>query len=926
QQLDLAILLLDSDADGVMDSFKLWADDIPTCYGIVPARGGIIVACAPHILFLADRDCDGLPEIRETLFTGFRTRVLERSINNPRWGTDNWIYFAAGGEGGTISGPKLDGEVRLPHSDFRIRSDGSAIEQVHGRAGTFGMTVNAMGDRFPGTGGIPAMYALPLPMRYLVRNPHVATPGTNQYAVNYNQGFRISEPHPWRVQRRQDPAWIKFYGDRETNSNYFSGGCSNEVYEDAMFPESFHGNVFYCEPSLNLIHRCVLQSDEGGYRGERAPEHQDSEFLASRDQWFRPMNLRSGPNGGMYIVDMYREIIEDYSAIPRFLQQQYGLERGREHGRIWRLSYEDQGGTDNSSLLPVFAKLSERALVKELESPTRWRRRTSRRLLIERGTIAAAELKSTLQEDDISPRACVEVLYALEGLGALTPGDLVDAFRRISPLVRVHALRLSENWLGEEGHAFLRDAVYKCQEDGDARVLIQLAMTLGEDSNLQAMNVLCNLGLGHSQTRWVNEAILSSSESRALSLLQMLTTRVSQRSTKQEAMLRLLEGLSQTIAAKADEQEISQLIVLLTNAEAGIRECCFGALGNGLGAQRELKLEPVAWIALRESITKVGESGLRANLLKLATRTTGFQEELKPVFKQAIENAINVKAGMATRLAAIKILEFAPAEYWRQSNLLSSQHPVSIQAASVQAIASSGEPENIELLVQAWEKSSPQLRKTIVAALLGHEAGCRRMLEKISDGQIRMEALSQEAKTQLLEHPNASVAELAKQVIVMRRAGSETKSRIDAYLKGMNGEADFDSGQKVYESQCAKCHSLERDNKRVAPFLGTILNKPDASVLVDILDPSQKIDPEYQNYIVLTKDGRTLSGLLTSESATSIVLSKDREKREVLLRRDIEAMKASETSFMPSGLGDQIDPSAMRDLLRFLRANLADGK
>ena len=97
--------LIDSDGDGVMDKAEVWADDLPACFGVVPARGGVIVICAPHIIYLADRDDDGIAEVRETLFTGFRLGVLERRMSAPQWGPDGWIYVAAGG--GTISGPGL---------------------------------------------------------------------------------------------------------------------------------------------------------------------------------------------------------------------------------------------------------------------------------------------------------------------------------------------------------------------------------------------------------------------------------------------------------------------------------------------------------------------------------------------------------------------------------------------------------------------------------------------------------------------------------------------------------------------------------------------------------------------------------------------------------------------------------------------------
>ena len=144
-------------------------------------------------------------------------------------------------------------------------------------------------------------------------------------------------------------------------------------------PEAYWGSFFYCEPSLNLIHRPVVTRDGAGYRARRADE--EAEFLASTDQWFRPMSLRTGPDGALYVVDMYREIIEDYSAIPRFLQQQYGLDQGKGHGRIWRLLPE--GG--KAGAWADFSAMPAGDLVAMLDDDNPWKRETAQRLLVERG-------------------------------------------------------------------------------------------------------------------------------------------------------------------------------------------------------------------------------------------------------------------------------------------------------------------------------------------------------------------------------------------------------------------------------------------------------------------------------------------------------------------------------------------------------------
>ncbi len=290
-------MLSDTDGDGRMDKATVWADDLPPAYGMVAAREGVIVACAPHIVYLADRDGDGKSDFRETLYTGFKVELMERAINNPRWGVDNWIYVGAGGGGGLITGPHLKEPVQVGHSDFRIKADGSAVEWAIGSVGTYGVSINEVGDRFLSSGGQPATYALPLPNRYLERNPNVPTPPVNHSSVNYNTVFRKSKPHPWRTKRGQDPAWVKFYGAHETNNSYFTGGCANEIYTAALFGDEFRGNCFYCEPSQNIIHRTIIERDGSGYKGHRAVGNEESEFLASSEEWFRPVNLRVGPDG-----------------------------------------------------------------------------------------------------------------------------------------------------------------------------------------------------------------------------------------------------------------------------------------------------------------------------------------------------------------------------------------------------------------------------------------------------------------------------------------------------------------------------------------------------------------------------------------------------------------------------------------------------
>ncbi len=280
-------LLQDTNGDGRMDKADIWASDLPPAYGLVPSRGGVIVACAPDIVYLADRDGDGKAEVREVLFTGFRTGALERGVNAPQWGIDGWIYFGRGWGGGQITGPHLKTPVQLSGTDFRIRADGSAIEPVTGGTHTFGFTFTPAGDRFVVNTITPGLFVAPLPWRYLVRNPDATFTGLEVEAANDRHAYSLAPAHPWRTRRAQDPAYFKYYRDRYGASDsdatgWFTSGCGPLIYQDIVLP-GLWSQYFMCDPSANLIHRELIQEDGTILNLRRAPGEEKSEFAASHD-------------------------------------------------------------------------------------------------------------------------------------------------------------------------------------------------------------------------------------------------------------------------------------------------------------------------------------------------------------------------------------------------------------------------------------------------------------------------------------------------------------------------------------------------------------------------------------------------------------------------------------------------------------------
>src|SRR2546422_280133 len=595
-------LLRDTNGDGRMDGADVWATNLPPIYGLVPARGGIIVACAPDIVFLADRDGDGKAETREVLFTGFPTGELERGINAPQWGADGWIYFGRGWGGGKITGPHLREPVELPGSDFRIRADGSAIEPVTGATHTFGFAMTESGDRFTVTTTIPGIFIAPLRCRYLARNPDAAPPPLES-ATGARRAYSISKPHPWRQKRADDPAYFKYYNSRygaaESEADgWFTAACGPMVYQDRALP-GLHGQYFVCEPAGNLIHRALIETDGSALKIRRAPGETNSEFAANTDAWSHPMNLTHGPDGSIWITDYYREIIEDYSAIPRHLQQQYGVYAGHDRGRIYRLTRRDAPPPPAADM----STLDSRALARECASPLFWRRQTAQRLLVERRALIPAfspdggegarravegqvhessalqEAKKILREllapKNAEPSAVIVAMRTLDHLGALTPPALQPFTRHADAAVRIHAPQLADHWFAkDEGRALLDAPLTAAAAEPNPRVQIQFALSLGEARDPRAFALLARFARERLGVRWMDAAVLSSLHGRGLEMLGLLLR-------EPGGSAPFLPPLAQSIAARRDESELASALNLVATAKPDTQAAVLNSLAKG---------------------------------------------------------------------------------------------------------------------------------------------------------------------------------------------------------------------------------------------------------------------------------------------------------------------------------------------------------
>ena len=587
--------LTDRDGDGRMDHMDVWADHLPACFGLCAARGGVIVVCAPDIIFLADRDGDGQAEVREVLFTGFATGVLDRRMGDPKWGLDDWIYIGRPHRDALITGPHLPKPVQMPDTDFRIKADGSAIEPVSGAVGGLGMTFTESGDRFISSIGWPAHFVAPLPWQSLARNPYVVTPDLMVQVFPDRRVYPTSKAHPWRTKRADDPGFAKYYTDgwgiaESAPNGYFTSCCAPLIYQDDRLP-GLRGQLLACEPAQNLIHRSVVERDELLLKLRRQAGEETSEFLTTNDSWFHPIALSHGPDGNLWITDFYREIIEDYSAIPRYLQQQYGLTNGKDHGRIWKIV------SDSAPVAPAadMSHLTANELASEVGSSLYWRRETARRLLVERKLTTAAPKLVAIAASAQQPAAVINAAQTLEALDQLPNELLVKLLSHDNGGVRRQALQLAERRLATNRD--LTNAALRLADDTESYVRLQLAFTLGATPDGRVLTTLANLARKYGNELWMRSAILSSLAGRGTELLSELTLSTSTIGAAGD----LLEPLCASISARRQPQELSTALIQISSIQdIAVQTTCLQGIRKSFGTSTAVNVNEDARRAVKQ--------------------------------------------------------------------------------------------------------------------------------------------------------------------------------------------------------------------------------------------------------------------------------------------------------------------------------------
>ncbi len=871
--------LQDLDGDGFYETATLFLDGLPYPTGMMPWGDGVLICSAPDILYAVDTDGDGRADQVETWFTGFAKDNFQARVNGLTYGLDGWIYGANGLLGGVIQGAPGTPPVDIRGRDFRFHPVTRVLEPVSGLTQQ-GRVRDDFGNWFGSDNGTFAWH-YPLAERYLARNPHVAPPQLRVSVAKSPGVFPTSRT----LERFNNP----------DHTNRATGTCGGDVYRDVLLGEEVYGDFFVNETVHNLATRLKLEPAGATFTGPRVPGEENSEFFASSDNWSRPVQVRTGPDGALWVVDMYRYVIEHPKWIPAEHLAKLDVRAGDDKGRLYRVLPE---GVEPRPIRDL-TRLSPIELADAFDTPNGPVRDLIQARLVQLGAKDTAPRLADLAANSDWPATRAQALATLAALESLTPEHLAAALTDPHPGVRRVALVLGEPFY--QNHPALTAGGTALTDDADAAVRYQLALSLGEaqsPSITAALSQLAGKDMGDS---WMRAAILSSSVDCADEVLAAVLSSPVAAPGRTE----LARGLIVTAASTGDDATLDRLTALLADGiseSASAEAWRFAAWADFLQTLERRKIQPATLLARAAQ----GEASASLSRLWEAASTLAFDAAQPVALRQSTLALCALRDDLsATELAQLAAMFENPAEE-------------TLRPAALAALRRQPAEGLTAVLLQDWSLRSPTARAAFVELLLGRDDTLVPLLTALENGSVSGAEIPVPQRERFLAHADDGIKTRADKVFAAFQPRQRTEV-LDAYQGVADLTGNESKGREIFQMVCAVCHQLHGVGQSVGPDLEIFQGKGVPEFLEAILNPNGIVEPRYLNYLVELKDGRTLSGLIGNETTASLTLRQAGGLQETVARADIQEMKASPLSMMPEGLEHAIPPAVMADLIAFLK-------
>jgi putative membrane-bound dehydrogenase-like protein len=918
--------LRDTDGDGAADEAVVFADGLSFPTAVLAWQTGLLVLAPPQLLYLEDTDGDGVADRRDVVVEGFALGVTDSNANSLRFGLDGLVHLANGGNGGRLWFAGTTGEpVALGRADAALDLWRREIRRTCETAGGFGLIFDGAGHRFT-TYNIDYLQQQILPLEQLERAGDVAAFAATETISDEGPSARLF-PVVTATTRVNHPE----------QAGRFSSAGGTGFLDGTPFAPRLANSVFVCDVVTNLVHRDLVREAGPTFRAGRGPEEQGCEFIASRDPACRPVGLEHGPDGGMYLIDMQRDVIEHPNYIPAATLAKLDLRAGSDRGRIYRIV--PRGGLEPPGR-PLDG-LAAIELVAELDHPFRWRRETAHRLLAEIvsgdavATAAAAgsenltaleeRLRELLATGQL-PEARLRAAWLLAATGRLVDSDLERALADVSPEVRENAvawLRLRPD-SGEQLVALL--------DDPHPRVRFTAALALDgrvAAGKAAALGRMLARDVAHA---WSRRAVALAADDEAADVLSLACQAV--QGTDEAAWQKAIHELSFTAASASGRRD--RLERLLDAVDPRAAPHAVGPLLAGLLAGWQRHPEAIgdksrlaarittwsgpAWLA-------AGGPGLVATLLDLSTLSGGplpaALVERVDAARQLVADDGPQRRAAAERLAAVEILARASGAEATDALVAVLARPESgeIKRAVIAGLQRQHAADLGERLIAAWARLGPAIRPQVVALLVSDRRHHAALLGAIETGAIGLGELNLdlEQRRSLRRWTRPDLALRAARLLGDEEYANRRPLVAD-WLARMPADGDPAAGREVFRERCGSCHVAHGVGHRVGPDLEALSHRSVEDLVSHVLDPNMAINPGYVSCVVELEDGRSLTGLLAVDGADAITILQPEAKQITVPRGEIADLRMLSTSLMPEGLEQLLTPAQLRSVIAFIQA------
>jgi putative membrane-bound dehydrogenase-like protein len=894
------VILRDLDKDGYYETSSVFADKLRFATGVQPWLDGALVTVEGKLVFLRDTDGDLRADREEVWLEGFSAGNPQLRANHPTITSDGWLTIASGLRGGKVSGSQgtrwADQSIDLTGSDLRAHLFRRELQAISGPS-QFGLAFDDVGRRYGCSNRVPCFEVLA---------------EKNDINLSPLAGFAspIRNALPSEADSRVYPL-VDAWTTSNLHAGQFTAACGVCVTHSSIFGHTDTTTVLTCEPTGGLVQRKQI-SRTRGFASETADSTSapGKEWLASRDTWFRPVDLYEGPGGDIYVVDMYRAVIEHPDWVPAELKNRPDQRFGDEHGRIYRVTAKKSAASPSSEKNAInttkddaSAWAKRQNMLQQLESlflSTASQPNSSRnpqKVLQWRESLKASAAKEN--------RADVQQ-YAglLAAVDSLTLADLEIILQSNNQEIQWVGLRLAPSFQKEP----ITDVAFQSKlasllRSDDLDISRQSAWFLAHciDRGLLTLSEQLKDACVYALQTHPNDPhtwmAVSAAAKNQLPILtkEFLKIAAQQRSGERWGTVALdaVEKLNQ-VASNSNDSDSNQIIELAYSVLANP-----AAPSDGAG------------IALRvlcgyASKTKIDDS-LRQRIVDSTIRIYDSNKDPE------------------STVAAIRLLgsewgRDIPDSMARLITALSSNSPATVRAA-VQSLGRNESDEFDRWLLDHFVSSPNTLRSLLFDTIRNRPTRLAKLIDALESGAIPLRILDAAQVQSLRRITDKPLAERVGKLLAATINLNRSKV-IESYSQSMRGLTigiDPNRGKELFAKNCSNCHRLDGVGTAVGPDISDSRTQSYDQLLIAILDPNRAIDANYFRYLALTDDGETIEGLLKDSNAQSITLEGQNGTRRVLDRASLQEFKSSGLSLMPEGIEAQLPPTDLAELLWYIK-------